>query len=376
MCDPYDFLKKNEAAKNYITVYEPRLIVFQSATRSKSGESESLGKLPAGRCPGTSLDSIKAFNGSYEEVSTLHNLWMSVFPDWPIDHERLEQLLKTDNGLHLVHAHGFCLSFLADGVDGKIACIGVLKEHRRIGLGTALINKATAGLRARMPNPTKYVKLQEGELQSLNIGSSFPRFWAGVPLSFDMEYRDWFVNRGFRRSAKPTARDLFKSIKTEIVPANIMSGVEKCSATFAPWTSEGYEECMVKQQENFGHNAAWVQAYTRLAAAGQHSSVLVAHSPTGAQIGWTIMSSPSTVFAADFAFLPLMPTGAKTGVIACVGVDKAHRGGGLGLALLVRAMEDMRRRGVEGVYIDWVVIRGFYEKLGFGVEWEFEEIVW
>ena len=62
-------------------------------------------------------------------------------------------------------------------------------------------------------------------------------------------------------------------------------------------------------------------------------------------------SSVSTV-ADDFAFLPLCPSGEDTGLIACVGVDKSARGKGVGLALLVRAMEDLRRRGIKGVLID------------------------
>jgi beta-N-acetylhexosaminidase len=44
--------------------------------------------------------------------------------------------------------------------------------------------------------------------------------------------------------------------------------------------------------------------------------------------------------------------------------------------LLVKAMENMRKRGVEGVLIDWVVIRGFYETLGFSPIWEYDTYEW
>lgn len=88
------------------------------------------------------------------------------------------------------------------------------------------------------------------------------------------------------------------------------------------------------------------------------------------------MCSASSVVGQDFAYLPLLPSGDKTGLIACVGVDESGRGKGVGLALLVKAMEDMRRRGIEGVCIDWVVIRGFYETLGFTPFWEYEGFDW
>lgn len=64
------------------------------------------------------------------------------------------------------------------------------------------------------------------------------------------------------------------------------------------------------------------------------------------------MSEHRSIVADEFGFLPLCPSGDKTGLIACVGVDKDARGRGIGLGLMVRAMENMRERGVRGVLID------------------------
>lgn len=74
--------------------------------------------------------------------------------------------------------------------------------------------------------------------------------------------------------------------------------------------------------------------------------------------------------------MPLMPSKEKTGLIAAVGVDESVRGKGVGLALMVKALENLRERGMEGVFIDSVVIKEFYEKLGFDVVWEYEKFVW
>lgn len=97
---------------------------------------------------------------------------------------------------------------------------------------------------------------------------------------------------------------------------------------------------------------------------------MVAFDSNAAQIGWTMMCSPQSMICESFAFLPL--TGSKTGLIACVGVDAEARKGGVGVAMLASAIENMKKRGMEGVLIDWVVIRGFYEKLGFEVWREYE----
>ena len=121
---------------------------------------------------------------------------------------------------------------------------------------------------------------------------------------------------------------------------------------------------------------SWVKAYETLAAYNQYHEVMVAFDPeTNAQIGWTLMCSHSAIVSDSFAFLPLMPSKEKTGLIAAVGVDKSARGKGVGLALMVKAMGNMRERGIEGVCVD-LAIRDFYEKFGFEVFWEYEGYQW
>lgn len=122
---------------------------------------------------------------------------------------------------------------------------------------------------------------------------------------------------------------------------------------------------------------SWFPAYEALAAYGQHDQVMVAFDPeTNVQIGWTLMCSHTAIVSHIFAFLPLMPSKEKTGLIAAVGVDKSVRGKGVGLALMVKAIESLQQRGMEGVCIDSVVIRGFYERLGFEVHWDYKGYVW
>ncbi len=102
--------------------------------------------------------------------------------------------------------------------------------------------------------------------------------------------------------------------------------------------------------------------------------VMVAFDSTGAQVGWTLMLSPSNPILKRFAFVPVL--GSKVGLIACVGVDEEVRKGGIGIALLCKAIENMQDRGIEGVFIDWVVLRGYYEKLGFELWKEYEKFEW
>ncbi|KAH7128048.1 hypothetical protein B0J13DRAFT_143270 [Dactylonectria estremocensis] len=310
---------------------------------------------------------IRDFTSSEEDFGKVWQMWQIIFPQWPIERERLERILHQFAGHHYIHDKGFCLSYLADGGNGKIAVIGVVPEYRGKGLGTAFMEKAQAELRnaARASGG--------GELKSLEIGSWTPRFWPQLPVDFSPEVKDFFIHRGFHKSTKPGVRDLYKDIRGSIVPPEVLEKVAKTNLKFSPWSPELYEECMTKQRANF----TWGQAYEALAAYGQHHEIMVAFDPdTNTQIGWTLMCSPSAIINSIFAFLPLAPSKEKTGLIAAVGVDESARGKGVGLAMMVKALESMRERGVEGVFIDSVAIRGFYEQLGFETFFEYEGYVW
>lgn len=91
---------------------------------------------------------------------------------------------------------------------------------------------------------------------------------------------------------------------------------------------------------------------------------MVAFDPEGKQVAWTLMLPPH-LLQGRWA-MPIL-CGPKTGLIGCVGVDQDCRKAGIGLALLCHAIENMKQRGIEGVFIDWVSMDGYYEKLGFEV---------
>ena len=91
---------------------------------------------------------------------------------------------------------------------------------------------------------------------------------------------------------------------------------------------------------------------------------MVAFDSEGKQVAWTLMLSPLLI-QSRWAMPPLC--GPKTGLIGCVGVDEEYRKAGIGLALLCHAIENMKQRGIEGAFVDWVSMDGYYEKLGFEV---------
>jgi beta-N-acetylhexosaminidase len=94
---------------------------------------------------------------------------------------------------------------------------------------------------------------------------------------------------------------------------------------------------------------------------------MVAFDSEGKQVGWTLMLPPSSPILDQRWAMPLLCGGPKTGLIGCVGVDKDCRKAGIGRALVCHAMESMKQRGDEGVFVDWVSMDGWYEQVGFEV---------
>lgn len=106
--------------------------------------------------------------------------------------------------------------------------------------------------------------------------------------------------------------------------------------------------------------------YIKLHPSEHPSSVMTAFDSQGQQVGWTVMLGPSSPVLNELWAFP-QTCGPNTGLIGAVGVDAAHRKFGIGLALVCHAVEDMKRRGIEGVFVDWVALDGWYEQLGFEV---------
>lgn len=61
--------------------------------------------------------------------------------------------------------------------------------------------------------------------------------------------------------------------------------------------------------------------------------------------------------------------GKRCGGIACVGVSAKSRGEGAGVGMVASALQDLEKRGADGCFIDWVEMKGFYERFGL-TTWE------
>jgi beta-N-acetylhexosaminidase len=352
---PYDFVDVVDV-KTLLVTYEPTLEAFRSAARVLFGECSPAGVMPV-------LDTrpkvqIRTFD-SERDLGSVIGLWHQLLPQYAVPSGRLANLLARPNGNHFSsYSEGKLIGFVAtygnrESSTGFISALIVHPEFRGRGIGTSLLSHARQYLRTGV------------KARSVMIGSSIPRFWPGVPFDIPEEHQSFFVHRGFCPFPGPSHRDYSADLTTYEPPNGLLKHVADAGITYIPWRKDLYDETMRNQNELFGKNVVWVQAFERLAQEDQYSQVLVAVDSTGRQVGWTLMLEPDIGLQKDLAFPALL--GEKTGQIACVGVHPDARNKGVGLALVATAALNLKSRGMERVFIDWVVLVGWYEKAGFEV---------
>ncbi|KAI9929000.1 hypothetical protein ASPWEDRAFT_49331 [Aspergillus wentii DTO 134E9] len=360
--NPYDFLE-DESLETYITTYEPTIEAFTAALDVMFGSTVTKGTLPVG--PGKTAQSpisISSFDAA-NDLEQLAIVWNAALPSYPLSKETLQRLVVRPSGHHFVArvgstVVGFCLAYTTVNrgkISGQLAVLAVDPKYQSQGVGTRLLTETRSWLRNHL------------NLNNLIVGSAFPRFWPAIPRDLPQEVQEFFIHRGFRLNPPvPRSVDLYQDIVNFQAPEKYIVRARELGYTFAPLQPEHYEECIAAQERNFSSYTGWVEAYVALNPKNCPSSVMVAFDPQGKQVAWTLMLPPSSpLLERDWAFPPLC--GPKTGLIGCVGVDSAYRKGGIGLALLCHAIEDMKQRGIEGVFVDWVSLDGWYEQVGFKV---------
>ncbi|EFR02333.1 beta-hexosaminidase [Nannizzia gypsea CBS 118893] len=365
MSVPYDFLEDKELVKTYLTIYEPTPEAFLPAVKIILGDLKPKGKLPVSaklrQIP------IEPFNAG-RDLARVIKLWHQLLPRYAVPSATLSHVLTRPNGAHLVSRFedeivGFVATYVnEDRPTTFIPVVLVDSGHQGKGVGTAMIEHARIYLRKRYPT------------SSVTIGSSFPRFWPGVPTDISKQAQDFFIHRGFCPERRPSARDYTADLLSYEAPKGILERAEKAGVIFAPWSKEKYGQCMEKQRKLFGKDAVWMGAYEGLAQTGRYDQVMVAtDSSTGEQIGWTLMQELGIGMTQELAMQPLV--GIKSGQIGCVGVAPEARNKGVGLALITHAALDLKRRGMEHVFIDWSNHVNWYERAGFKVWGEYRTMV-
>lgn len=107
--------------------------------------------------------------------------------------------------------------------------------------------------------------------------------------------------------------------------------------------------------------------FTKLFCAGRAGDIHLAVNKDSQIIGATVAAMPGSPMTDELAWPATL--GKACASIACVGVSDKARGTGAGVGVVAAAIEELERRGADGVFIDWVSLKGFYERFG-TAQWE------
>jgi GNAT superfamily N-acetyltransferase len=298
-----------------------------------------------------------------EDGAAVYALWQAALgQQWPIDAADFQRLLA-DSPLYasgdciVAWQDGAIIGFVAAQIDrgapaeASIAALFVDPRHQRRGVGTALQAAALAHLR------------DVGSTR-VQIGGGHSRFWPGVPNNLPaakpfFEARDWQFGE--------VCYDLAQQMSGYQSPEDLIDDIMLDLAT-----PEHVPALLEFERREFPQ---WLAGFQPVIDAGDFDDLLLAReSQNGEIIGSLILyshrSHPSRV---DGFWKRLI--GDPLGEIGCVGVAAAAQGRGIGTAMMARASEILKQRGVAAVHIGWVYRVNFYGRLGYA-RWQPFHMSW
>ncbi len=248
-----------------------------------------------------------------------------------------------------------CLSAVPPSLSGyrgraSIGALCVDPDYRRRGIGSRLYDQGE-----------RFLAAQGAEVISV---VHYPgHLTPGIPFEAP-DLKAFFDQRGFQEWTE--ASDLQRQLHD--YPANGAAEVKwvgpGAEATLRP--ARDGEEAVITAFLGREFPGGWEYETARhFDAGGAPDDILIAVS-TGTILGFCrTFTAESLHLGGSTHWFPLLR--ARWGGLGPIGVAVAHRGRGLGFALLRYSITSLKQRGVDDLVIDWTVLERFYEKAGFGV---------
>jgi len=288
------------------------------------------------------------------DASAVFLLWQTALGRlWPIAFERFQRVLAAPHAQHFVARNdGQIIGFVATSQSenwsthaGHLLLLLVAPSWQRKGLGKAL-------------HETALLHLRSAGAQVIQLGGLVPRFWCGVPAKLEPA-QAFFRAQGWEMDG--TVYDLVQDLRQYTTPPAIYQRMVKEQITLAEGTEADTPEVLdFERREFFG----WLQHYESCASLGDQRDFLIARDKDGRVVGTLLMYTPqSHPSRTDIIWRVML--GADAGAFGAVGVAPSEQGRGIGIALVAKASDVLKERGVKNCVIDWLVIPDFYAKAGY-----------
>jgi ribosomal protein S18 acetylase RimI-like enzyme len=302
-----------------------------------------------------------------DDIPALVELWNAAFgPQWPLTERLLRQTIEGDPYYepqgNLVTRDGnriigwiLCKSMQNVGPEiarfanrGGIGALCVHPDVQRRGLGTQLLDAAEAHLRAH-----------GSALSTLY----FPHhLLPGIPAECEAAIA-LFRRRGY--TGFNECVDLWRDLADFQIPSKARAAIEANPNVELRPAREDEKEALISMVER-EFPGGWPYSTRGHFVRGGAASDIIIASENNEVIGFCHTANFNSPWLLPGTYWhPIL--GSRYGGLGPIGIAKEHRKRGLGLALCAVAVEDLKRRGVGQMAIDWTTLIAFYEQLGFSV---------
>jgi beta-N-acetylhexosaminidase len=268
------------------------------------------------------------------DLGALAALWRRGLGEvWPLSPGDIEGARA---GLVAVDPEGRVVGFVGVDAAGSVPLILVAPDHRRQGVGRALLASAVDRLAA----------LGVREVRAGSGGEHY--IWPGVPENLPGAVA-FFASAGW--SIDHTTVDLTQDLRGYRTPEGVWDRMAAIGTTIRVARTAETPEVLAFEAAHFPNWLRWFEL--------GFEEVLIARDPGGTLIGTLLFSGPKD----DAPYAALLGPGA--GELGCVGVLPDFRDRGVGTAMVAHASQILHERGTARCHIGWTVRERFYSRLGY-----------
>ncbi|KAI9027328.1 glycoside hydrolase superfamily [Phycomyces nitens] len=341
----------------FVVTFEYNPPALEAAVKLLVGEIETTNMMPV-TLPRPSFD-LTPYASS--DLGAIWEMWNANFAALPLSCAMFKHVLdRMSDPVNFVCRDGnkivgfVATQYIQATKDGQLALLMVLPEYKSRGIGTRLHDCALASLSQRGAS-------------HFRLGSTYPRFFPGVPEEEDVDgpkSQAFFRNRGWKLGS--VVWDLMGDLENYETPKAIKERMIVEKVWFGRILPDQLEALIGFQEKYF---PSWVSTYQHHARLGDFQDLIVGrqNDSQGPIIASLVVctTNVSHPLRADLIWTDDRLFGATSGGMACVGVAKEARGRGIGLGIVGYANEVLKARGVNKSFVDWVEAVGFYRRTGY-----------
>lgn len=260
----------------------------------------------------------------------------SLEPDWRFGGRAIEKVMA-EALIAFDHDEVVGAAALHHGHRAAVNVVAVRAALRRRGIGTRLVESASASLRRRGAT-------------DISAAGSGPYLWPGIPRNIHgaVEFftaNDWTITHD--------VHDLTRSLTDFVTPTEILARARGAGVEFGLAT--------ITERDWLATNASehWYPGWDEYFAVSAPENIVVGRTQDGSVAAALIIGLPGQTNG----WQPMLGPGVTT--IGCVGTLHHWREHGIGTALVAAASEMLRDAGGSVCHIGWTVLLSFYGRLGY-----------